>query len=113
MSYTKITTGFVIQDFDDNGDPIDQVFIAGDEAKYVDDDGEPVDRPDKETLLSFLMVQATDVLQRQEGWSNGTMRSLCGEYAQHGGDMSLNEFLLTKVACRTCGGVGCKLKEPE
>jgi len=108
MAYTKITVGWVNQNFDDAGDPIDQEFIAGDQVDYENDDGDTVDRPDNEMLLAFEMVQPTDVLQRQEGWSNGTMRALCAEYAQQGGDMSISEFLMTKIRCNICG-VGCQL----
>jgi hypothetical protein len=57
MIYRKITTGFVIQEFSDDGKPISQEFIAGDEVDYENEDGEAIDMPENDTYLPFEMVQ--------------------------------------------------------
>ena len=59
MKVNKITTGFVIQTFEIDGDkenPVSQEFIAGDQVDREDENGEPVDWIEKE-YLPFDMVQ--------------------------------------------------------
>lgn len=53
----KITTGFVIQMYTDDGICTSQEFVAGDEVDWEDDDGEPCDSPDGHIYQSFDMVQ--------------------------------------------------------
>ena len=57
----KITTGFVVQQFDDKGRCIEQEFIAGDEVDWEDENGETIpieDQPDSdEWYYPFEMKQ--------------------------------------------------------
>jgi len=58
----KITTGFVIQDFDEKtGKCISQEFVAGDQVDWEDEDGEAIVSPDGEGFdyFPFDMVQPT------------------------------------------------------
>jgi len=63
MKINKITTGFVIQQFDtDLGRYVSQNFTAGDPVEYETPEGEPVDPSmmeglDGEPYLPFDMVQ--------------------------------------------------------
>ena len=52
----KITTGFVIQEFDAEGKCTHQEFIAGDQVDYEEENGEPVDA-DEKLSHPFNMVQ--------------------------------------------------------
>lgn len=72
----KITIGFVIQDFDDNGRCIHQEFIAGDEVNWETEDGEAIEienQPDNDDWYHpFNMVQPV-VLEPacdSEKWDN-------------------------------------------
>jgi len=61
----KITTGFVIQEFDDNGKCIHQEFVAGDQVDYENDLGEKVEVGyDTDLFHPFEMVQP---IVRDEG----------------------------------------------
>ncbi len=55
--YKKVTIGFVVQTFDDNGEPTEQEFIAGDEVTYENGEGEIINTPENEIYLPFDMVQ--------------------------------------------------------
>jgi hypothetical protein len=56
--YNKITIGFVIQAFNNDGECISQEFIAGDQVDYEDTEGWPLDNiPEKEQYQPFDMVQ--------------------------------------------------------
>jgi len=63
MIVKKITTGFVIQEFDtDKMQFVSQEFVAGDECEYEDEDGEPVESElleveGQEIYLPYDMVQ--------------------------------------------------------
>ena len=61
MAYQKVTVGFVVQAFQDDGTPLSQEFVAGDEVSYEsrneEDFGEPIDVPENDTYLPFDMVQ--------------------------------------------------------
>jgi len=57
MRYSKITTGFVVQTFDDDGNPESQEFVAGDQCDYENEFGEPIDSPENENYLPYDMVQ--------------------------------------------------------
>lgn len=66
MIVNKITTGFVIQQFDTELKRfINQEFIAGDECDYEDQDGNPVgpdllnDENGREIYLPFEMAEIT------------------------------------------------------
>jgi len=59
MDFKKVTVGFVVQQFDKEGNPLSQEFVAGDEVSYEDAYGEPVDKKEKE-YLPFDMVQPED-----------------------------------------------------
>ncbi len=56
----KITTGFVIQEFEKDGTFVGQSFIAGDEVEYENVSGETCDEPDEEKSAPFDMVQPFD-----------------------------------------------------
>ena len=55
----KITTGFVIQDFDDEGNFLGQEFIAGDQVDWETEEGESTVAPGGEWFeyQPFDMVQ--------------------------------------------------------
>ena len=57
----KITTGFVIQDFDaDTGKCISSDFMAGDQVEWEDNSGDTgfsIDEPDNAEYFPFNMVQ--------------------------------------------------------
>jgi len=59
----KITTGFVIQDYNDKGDCVGQIFIAGNPVDYEHENGESLSSDEhdiavnKENYQSFDMVQ--------------------------------------------------------
>ena len=62
MIVQKITSGFVIQQFDTELNCfVSQEFVAGDDCDYEDEEGEAVDcedvMPSPEPYLSFDMVQ--------------------------------------------------------
>jgi hypothetical protein len=61
MGFKKITTGFVIQTFDDNGDCTNQEFVAGDQVEYEDIDGEPFDVP-ADHYQPFEMIQPKETV---------------------------------------------------
>jgi len=53
----KITTGFVVQTFDDTGEPINQEFVAGDQVEWLDDDENIIEEVDPVPYLPFNMIQ--------------------------------------------------------
>ncbi len=53
----KITSGFTIQRFDENGVFIGQQFVAGDEVSYETESGDNVDIPKNDTNIPFDMAQ--------------------------------------------------------
>jgi hypothetical protein len=61
MIINKITTGFVVQQYDtDLQTWISQEFVAGDQCDYENEDGDPVpsdEMGDPEPYLPFEMVQ--------------------------------------------------------
>lgn len=57
MKYKKITVGFVVQTFDETGQPVSQEFVAGDQVDYETLTGEPIDAPANEVYLPFEMAQ--------------------------------------------------------
>lgn len=46
MNYVKITHGYVQQTFNDQGDCIEQMFVAGDDCEYETDEGDPINPTD-------------------------------------------------------------------
>ena len=62
MDFKKITVGFVIQNFDDDGTPLSQEFVAGDQVDYEDRYGTPIDAPENEQYLPFDMKQPTQTI---------------------------------------------------
>lgn len=66
MILKKITTGFVIQDFDSKGKIIRQEFIAGDQVDFEDEKGNEVDYRD--VYFPFEMVQP--ITKRIRGMKN-------------------------------------------
>lgn len=57
MTKKKITTGFVIQTFDDNNKCIKQEFTAGDPVEWEDENGLPIDCPENDEYQPYDMVQ--------------------------------------------------------
>ena len=61
MAYQKITTGFVIQTFDDDGWCMAQEFVAGDDVAYCTVSGDTLDENDTflagDEYCSFDMIQ--------------------------------------------------------
>lgn len=53
----KITTGFVIQTFDDNGKCTSQNFVAGNPVDWENESGEPIEAPENAEYFPFDMVQ--------------------------------------------------------
>lgn len=62
MIVKKITTGFVIQEYDTETEKfVSQEFVAGDQVEYEDEEGNPVDDLTASIpYLSFEMVQPAD-----------------------------------------------------
>lgn len=54
--FKKITVGYVVQNFDENGNFISQEFIAGDDCAIENEIGETVET-EKELYFPFEMVQ--------------------------------------------------------
>jgi hypothetical protein len=54
----KITTGFVIQTFTDDGEFIRQEFIAGDDVQWEDKDGNPID--DEDFYMPYAMLNSDE-----------------------------------------------------
>ena len=64
MEYSKITVGFVVQDYSDEGICTNQEFIAGEEVEYENKFGEPVNvNTEAEVYQPFDMVQPVQLLQ--------------------------------------------------
>ena len=64
MEYSKITVGFVVQDYKDEGICTSQEFIAGEEVEYENKFGEPVNvNTEAEVYQPFDMVQPVQLLQ--------------------------------------------------
>tara|TARA_Y100000389_G_scaffold167099_1_gene172117 strand:+ start:325 stop:540 length:216 start_codon:yes stop_codon:yes gene_type:complete len=64
MKIKKITTGFVIQEYDaESGEWISQEFIAGDLVEWEDENGECVDSVD-DAYLPFDMIQPPSICPR-------------------------------------------------
>ena len=61
MLYNKITPGFVIQFFNNDGNCIHQEFVAGDDVKYETDEGDAINFDDMprggREYFRFDMVQ--------------------------------------------------------
>jgi len=59
----KITVGFVVQDYNENGECTGQEFVAGDQVDWEDDDGEEINSPGDEyfSYQPFDMVQPTHI----------------------------------------------------
>lgn len=56
--YKKITVGFVVQTYNDEGNCISQEFIAGDDVTYENSQGEPIDSSEVDDKYQpFDMVQ--------------------------------------------------------
>lgn len=53
----KITVGFVVQKYDENGKCVSSEFIAGDQTTWEDDMGETTDEPDNAEYFPLSMVQ--------------------------------------------------------
>lgn len=53
----KITIGFVVQTFDDQGKCTGQEFVAGDDVTYENSFGDGLDKPDEEFYYPLDMVQ--------------------------------------------------------
>ncbi len=62
----KITTGFVIQTYGEDGICTGQEFQAGDQVEYEDEDGEPCEAPDHEYYQPLDMVQPDVEARRAE-----------------------------------------------
>ena len=52
----KITSGFVVQEYDDSGTCVAQEFIAGDDVQWEDDDENPIEAPEH-LYQPFYMTQ--------------------------------------------------------
>ena len=55
----KLTTGYVLQKFNDEGQCVEQEFIASD-VDYEDENGEAVEAPENEIYHPFNMVQPNE-----------------------------------------------------
>ena len=57
MAYNKITTGFVVQNYDDDGRCISQEFVACQHSDCEDEYGEKREPSENEVDCPFDMVQ--------------------------------------------------------
>ena len=71
MIVKKITPGFVIQTYQD-GKPVHQEFIAGDDVKYEDEKGETLDPSVNQQVDGTEIYQPFDMVQPRSIWLNGT-----------------------------------------
>lgn len=55
--FKKITVGFVIQEFNEQGKCVHQEFIAGDQVDWEDEMGDPISVREDAEYQSFEMVQ--------------------------------------------------------
>jgi hypothetical protein len=55
--FKKITVGFVIQDYNEDGICTKTQFVASDQVDWENDEGDPVDVPSQHTYFPFEMVQ--------------------------------------------------------
>lgn len=62
--FHKITVGFVDQEYNEQGQPIAQEFVAGDTVEYENRFGEPINPPADETYQPFNMVQPIVLLEK-------------------------------------------------
>lgn len=60
MLFNKVTTGFVLQIFNEKGECQGQNFFAGDECEYEKVDGTPIDPP-VDAYFPFEMKQPKDL----------------------------------------------------
>lgn len=58
-TFSKITYGFVVQQFSEDGTCLDQEFVAGDQVEIEDDQGNVVDADDFDFEFPLDMVQPT------------------------------------------------------
>ena len=67
----KITTGFVIQDFDaETGKCVEQHFIAGDDCVWEDNESNPgsvIDEPTNAEYFPYNMEQPNSILSLEQG----------------------------------------------
>ena len=59
MLRNKITDGFVIQSYDEDGNCVAQEFIAGDPVDWENEDGNPIVIAPEHEYYPFHMVQPT------------------------------------------------------
>jgi len=73
MKVSKITNGFVVQQYDtDTGRCVAQEFVAGDQVAYENEDGEPVDwREPQDGYQPFEMVQPANMSRGSGVGSSG------------------------------------------
>jgi len=57
----KITVGFVVQDYNENGECTGQEFVAGDQVDWEDENGDIIVPPQNEAYQPFEMVQPTHI----------------------------------------------------
>ena len=55
--FKKITTGFVIQDYGENGKCISQSFVARDDVQFEDEADNPIEQPESVEYFPFEMLQ--------------------------------------------------------
>ena len=60
--FQKITYGYVIQEFDEDKEPVFQNFVAGDQVEYTNDQDDETYNVDIENLpyVKFEMIQPSD-----------------------------------------------------
>ena len=77
----KITVGFVVQQFENDGTFISQEFIAGDQVDYEDEDGESIDIDmdfdlNGNPYQAFDMVQSTDSSETSNAKNKGEVKCM-------------------------------------
>lgn len=55
--FKKFIVGFVVQEFNDNGDLVSQEFVGGDDVTYEDENGDIIDPPTNESRFPMMMMQ--------------------------------------------------------
>jgi len=70
MNFKKITPGYVVQVFNDAGEPLEQTFVAGDPVEYETEDGDPINEMQMplggNEYLPFDMVHPLDMSEEEE-----------------------------------------------
>lgn len=64
--FSKVITGFVVQEFSGKGEPLSQEFVAGDDVTF-ERNGAAIDEPSNAQYMSLLMLNPGDETMDRDG----------------------------------------------